>query len=146
MLRKERLQTVTDLYAKLQIRTLSVHSETMITKSMSVLSAYLIVGTCALAVPKHHTRRNTSNNPPGLYTEAMFAIVGVGVAILGIALTLTWPSRRRWLCRPRHVPYTQPIIKSNAHELQRPLSYSREPHSHRAAAANRKLVARRPTR
>lgn len=37
--------------------------------------------------------------------EAIFAIIGVCVAVLGITLNLAWPSCTRWLCRaPRQNP------------------------------------------
>jgi hypothetical protein len=67
------------------------------------LSVCFLVNVHALAHPKHTTRRRASDNIHGLSTEAIFAIVGVCVAILGIALTLAWPSRRRWLYRPRRI-------------------------------------------
>jgi hypothetical protein len=48
----------------------------------------------------------------GLLTETIVAIVSEGVVILAIALTLAWPSRRRWLYNSRRTSHSMsPVCK-----------------------------------
>lgn len=67
-------------------------------ESQIFLVLLLSIATNAVPVPQSDNVTPKSSNR--MSTEAIVALVGVGVAIFGIAVTLAWPRRTRWLRKP----------------------------------------------
>ncbi|OAL49856.1 hypothetical protein IQ07DRAFT_631846 [Pyrenochaeta sp. DS3sAY3a] len=74
-----------------------------------LLNAHFITAVQALAL--RHTLKlreeNHHEDSQKMSIEGIIALVGVGVALLGISLTLGWPRWSRWGCRSRRSLHTQ---------------------------------------
>lgn len=68
-----------------------------------LLNAHFITTVQALALPHTLIRREENHHEASqkMSIEGIIALVGVGVALLGIALTLGWPRWSRWGYRSR---------------------------------------------